>query len=200
MKEINGDGSFTIIEQNWKWQVNGVTYCNINRNISYSATANLKFFRWSNGWALDGAASNTPSTPAVSETPNYPQIQNHNPMGVLDSVEVYENMIVIKGWVFDYDNTAENIDVQAYIDDGLGGQIGIGSTTANKGRPDVNNAYNGVGECHGFEAAFGSPSIGTFNVYVYAMNNVGEGTNQLIGREQVTVDVVKPPEKINRKL
>ena len=40
---------------------------------------------------------------------------------------------------------------------------------------------------HGFDAAFGCPRTGTFNVYVYAMNNVGEGSQQLIGQRQVTV-------------
>lgn len=47
IKSVNGDGTFTIIEQNWKWKSNNVTYCYQNRKVSYSATKGFKVFRWS---------------------------------------------------------------------------------------------------------------------------------------------------------
>lgn len=46
IKTVNGDGTYTIIEQNWKWKKGNGTYCNVNRKVSYSKTKGLKFFRW----------------------------------------------------------------------------------------------------------------------------------------------------------
>lgn len=47
IKSVNGDGTYTIIEQNWKWTSAGSTYCYQNRKVSYSATKGFKVFRWS---------------------------------------------------------------------------------------------------------------------------------------------------------
>lgn len=46
IKSVNGDGSYTIIEQNWKWNDNGRTVCNKNRKV-YNSTRGFKVFRWS---------------------------------------------------------------------------------------------------------------------------------------------------------
>lgn len=48
IKEIDGGGTYTIIEQNWKWASNGATYCSKNRKVSSSTVSNFKVFRWSN--------------------------------------------------------------------------------------------------------------------------------------------------------
>jgi len=42
IKAVNGDGTFTVIEQNWKF---GNTYCYKNRRVSFS-TKGFKVFRW----------------------------------------------------------------------------------------------------------------------------------------------------------
>ncbi len=47
IKAVNNDGTYTVIEQNWKWQQGGKTYCTVNRRVSYSATKGFKVFRWS---------------------------------------------------------------------------------------------------------------------------------------------------------
>jgi hypothetical protein len=46
IKEVN-DSDFTVIEQNWKWEDEGNTYCYINRHVSFSETSGFKVFRWS---------------------------------------------------------------------------------------------------------------------------------------------------------
>ena len=48
IKEANSNGTYSVIEQNWKWASGGATYCYINRSVSYSSTSNFKVFRWSN--------------------------------------------------------------------------------------------------------------------------------------------------------
>jgi len=47
IKSVNGDGTYTIIEQNWKWKSGNATYCYQNRRVSYSSTKGFKVFRWS---------------------------------------------------------------------------------------------------------------------------------------------------------
>lgn len=47
IKAVNGDGTYTIIEQNWKWKEGSSTYCYKNRKVSYSNTSGFKVFRWS---------------------------------------------------------------------------------------------------------------------------------------------------------
>ena len=46
IKAVNGDGSYTVIEQNWKWMSGGKTYCTQNRKV-YNSTKGFKAFRWS---------------------------------------------------------------------------------------------------------------------------------------------------------
>jgi hypothetical protein len=48
IKSVNSDGTYTIIEQNWKWKNGNATYCNQNRKVSYASTKGFKVFRWSN--------------------------------------------------------------------------------------------------------------------------------------------------------
>ena len=45
VKKVNGDGSFTAFEQNWKWVSEGVTYTAVNRRVSFEKSRDLRFFR-----------------------------------------------------------------------------------------------------------------------------------------------------------
>jgi hypothetical protein len=47
IKAVNSDGTYTVIEQNWKWASGTATYCYINRKVSYASTKGFKVFRWS---------------------------------------------------------------------------------------------------------------------------------------------------------
>ncbi len=46
IKKVNGNGTYTIIEQNWKWRNGGSTYCYVNRQVS-KKTSGFKVYRWS---------------------------------------------------------------------------------------------------------------------------------------------------------
>ena len=48
IKSVNGDGTYNIIEQNWKWRNGNATYCYQNRKVSYAGTRGFKVFTWSN--------------------------------------------------------------------------------------------------------------------------------------------------------
>lgn len=46
IKSVNSDGTYTVIEQNWKYPSGGKTYCTLNRRVSNS-TKGFKAYRWS---------------------------------------------------------------------------------------------------------------------------------------------------------
>lgn len=46
IKHVYGNGTYTIIEQNWKYASGGRTYCTVNRKVS-NATRGFKVYRWS---------------------------------------------------------------------------------------------------------------------------------------------------------
>mgnify|MGYP003296726734 CR=1 FL=1 len=110
-----------------------------------------------------------------------------NPQGCLDRViSDRPGEITVGGWTLDKDNLSANLAVHIYV----GGPAGSGAPgyaiTANTSRPDVNNAYPGVGNNHGFDATISVSVTGTQTVYVYACN-VGGGTNVLIGTKTVNI-------------
>ena len=74
------------------------------------------------------------------------------------------------------------MEIHIYLD----GQ-GIGITTANQYRPDVNNVY-GCGDYHGYDAHFevDQDIVGEHTLDVYAIN-IGGGKNTLIGESKVNI-------------
>lgn len=96
-----------------------------------------------------------------------------NPVGVLDSVSALPGNVRVTGWVFDPDTT-DSTAVHVYVN-------GIGRAfTAGNSRPDVDVAYGGVGEFHGFDVTVPVVSAGAQEVCVYGIN-VGPGTNVQLG-------------------
>lgn len=112
----------------------------------------------------------------------------NNPQGCFDSVTSSANgQITVSGWAFDRDSLGTSLSMHVYV----GGPAGSGAPayaiTANTYRPDVNGAYPGVGNYHGFSATINVSKTGTQTVYVYAIN-VGGGTeNTYIGSKTVTI-------------
>ena len=95
----------------------------------------------------------------------------------------------IKGWAFDEDSIGTKVDLHVYV----GGTYDSGApcyqVKANgTNRPDVNNAYPGVGNSCGFDISFPVKERGTKTVYVYAINIGKEiSGNPLIGTGTVTI-------------
>lgn len=125
---------------------------------------------------------------------NFPVIGN-NPEGCFDWVKSNSpGTIQVHGWAFDRDNLGASLAIHIYV----GGPAGSGAPgyaiTANKSRPDVNNAYPGVGNNHGFDDTIRVSKTGLQTIYVYAIN-VGSGNdNPLLGYQNVFVktDAEKP--------
>lgn len=111
----------------------------------------------------------------------------HNPEGVIDDCEGGLGTVLVRGWAFDRDDTAQSIDVHIYMD----GRF-IGSTTANLVRDDVNSAF-GINGRHGYEATIYINEGGSHNVEVFGIN-IGDGTNTSIGTRSITItsDTEKP--------
>lgn len=62
VKAVNGS-TLTLIEQNWKWITNGVTYAKVNRTVTMGSTSGLVIFRLYKG--DQSVNSCTPTGPAV---------------------------------------------------------------------------------------------------------------------------------------
>ena len=111
-----------------------------------------------------------------------------NPQGCVDGVTYEGNgKIRVRGWAFDRDSLGSNLQIHVYV----GGTAGSGAPgyaiTANVSRPDVNNAYPGVGNNHGFDSIISVSPTGNKQVYIYAIN-VGGGTgNPMIGSRSVNI-------------
>lgn len=110
----------------------------------------------------------------------------YNPQGCFDVVESNaDNQITVYGWAFDRDSLGSDIVIHVYVG-GPACTVPGYAITANTSRPDVNNAYPGVGNNHGFASSINIDRNGQQTVYVYAIN-VGEGTNVLLGTKTVNV-------------
>lgn len=112
--------------------------------------------------------------------------QNH-PTGVYESAAGGAGSVNVKGWAYDADDVSRALDIHVYIGGECGSPNAEGhSISANKKRTDVENAYPGTGNYHGFNADITTEKTGKQKVYVYAIN-IGSGSNQLLGCKEVTI-------------
>ena len=140
-----------------------------------------KYYTWNEycntGW-LGGANQyikyiKWPGAPAFSKT--------YDPEGCLDIVSGGDGTVYVRGWVFDRDNLSSPVEIHVYVGGVAGsGAYGVPGIIANTYRPDVDSAFSGVGQYHGFDATIDVPVTGDTTVYVYAIN-IGGGTNPEIG-------------------
>lgn len=110
----------------------------------------------------------------------------NNPQGCFDIVNGGQGNIQVRGWAFDRDNVNTAIKIHVYI----GGPAGSGAEgyeiSTGTLREDVNAAYPGVGNNHGFDTVIATNRVGEQQVYVYAIN-IGSGNNVLLGHKTVTI-------------
>lgn len=101
--------------------------------------------------------------------------------------------VSVRGWTFDPNDTRSSLKVHVYVGGpaGANGAINTG-VMANKPRPDVNKAYPGVGENHGYDATFETPKRGKQQVCAYGID-VGFGMNKLLGCRDVVIAAPPPP-------
>lgn len=124
-------------------------------------------------------------------TPKY--AGGNNPTGVLDIVEGGTNSFRVRGWAFDKDDTSKSLEMHVYIGGEAHPTVPCKAIIADELREDVNKAYQGVGNYHGFDEVIYTDRTGNVPIYVYAIN-VGDGTNVEIGHGTVTIaaDTEKP--------
>ena len=166
IKEVNSNGTYSVIEQNWKWASGGATYCYVNRNVSYSSTSGFKVFRWSKKTTTSGGGSTSSGS--------------NNPLGAVDNLSGGVGIINVSGWAFDSDDTSASLNIHVYI-----GDEGHGWISANKERTDVNKVH-GCGDYHGYAETIKTAKTGTQTVEIYAIN-VGGGANVLLHRGIVNI-------------
>lgn len=119
----------------------------------------------------------------------------YNPQGCLDEVSSPSpGKLKVRGWAFDRDNLGASLAIHVYVGGPAGSGAPMYAITANKSRPDVNNAYPGVGNNHGFDDTITVSRTGSQAVYVYAINIGGGNTNPLLGSRTINIqsDTTKP--------
>jgi hypothetical protein len=137
-----------------------------------------------NAYAIDTLGGNNPLLPK----PQPFTIPSTTPIGTIDGINSDGSYW---GWAFDRDNTSPSIAVHFYIDQHSGNlgkfEGGIGPTTANLSRPDVNQAYGITGN-HGY--TFAIPWYlrdgRTHTLYAYGIDTNG-GTNTLLATKTFNI-------------
>lgn len=113
------------------------------------------------------------------------------PQSTLDNAEGGAGTVHVRGWSFDRDALDSPVPIHVYV----GGPAGSGAEGyeifANTLREDVNNAYPGVGNYHGFDSTIEVQSRGTQTLYVYACDLAGGPGNQLFATATVTISEPK---------
>ena len=108
-------------------------------------------------------------------------VVNRDPYGALDAATGGSQTIRVAGWAVDFDDMNYKAPIHVYV----GGPAGSGAKcyviTANKYRSDNNIGY------HGFDETIEVTETGTVDVYAYAINNVPNTNNPLLGKKTVTI-------------
>lgn len=100
------------------------------------------------------------------------------PIGNYEAAVLSGSNVTVSGWALDRDTTA-SIPVHVYVDN-------VGKAfVADTSRPDVQRAFPGYGDRHGFSATVPVP-VGAHSVCAYAINT-GPGGHTLLGCKTVTV-------------
>ncbi len=145
------------------------------------------------------AVNNDPTQGGCQFSYNYSGLDKV-PHGCVDYIGCTEpGKVKVRGWAFDWDNVGVSLAIHVYI----GGPAGSGAPgyaiTANVYRPDVNRAYPGVGNYHGFEEVIETKKAGNQNVFIYAINIRSNGSKpgysnlEFKGKSiYITTDTVKP--------
>lgn len=111
------------------------------------------------------------------------------PDNFLDKCTGGDHSILVVGWAFDPDASAQSIEVHVYIytDESCSQQYGdYHRIMADVSRPDVNAARNITGN-HGFDATIPVDDLGEYWVKVYAIDTNGDGNPQIGNTTKVTV-------------
>lgn len=103
---------------------------------------------------------------------------NNNPFGSFEQVQMAPGGIQVGGWVIDPNATAA-INAPVYVDGRLAGTL-----LADKGRPDVGNAYPYYGSAHGFLGIV--PVADGNHTVCVSGSNVGYGVNQQLTCRAIT--------------
>lgn len=168
---------------------NQFRYGQCNTQIPYSDTGPVlcRVVSCTPPWVQYGATcSSSSATDNNTATHSAPCLSGHQPVGTLESATATGNLVHLKGWAYDPDQTATSIRVVVYQDNKA-----LTVVTANVSRPDVNAARHITGN-HGFSLTLAA-SNGTHNYKCYAMNVGGGSGNPLIGVHNVAVNPGSPP-------
>ncbi|MCR4846066.1 MAG: peptidoglycan DD-metalloendopeptidase family protein [Eubacterium sp.] len=113
----------------------------------------------------------------------------NRPVGYIDSIESKgQGEVTVAGWAYDADNTSMSIPVHVYVNGPCGSAAEGFALTADKSRPDVNEA-KGITGNHGYNDTIylKSQTTGKVSLYFYAINDDGTNAFTFLGSREVTL-------------
>jgi hypothetical protein len=122
-------------------------------------------------WEVDGTCTTTARYDANTAYHDRPCL--HGQTGSLDVFEEVADGVRIAGWALDWDTNGP-ISLRVTVDAQT-----VANPVANQSRPDVANAYPGMGPNHGFDVVI--PVSGGSHTVCVAMLNAGPGGDSLMG-------------------
>lgn len=117
-----------------------------------------------------------------SRSVTIPSTPGGTPEGSLDEAfGTVRGSVRLRGWTLDPDASTLATDVHIYLDGHAGLGRFVGSTPADRNRPDIDAARPGAGPAHGFDTTIAGLEPGTTHTaYAYAINRAGAGDNPLL--------------------
>lgn len=111
-----------------------------------------------------------------------------SPIGRVDHLSgAAPGLVQLTGWALDPDAPTSMSRVQVYVDGPAGTGRLVGTAEAGVTRPDVAARYPGAGSAHGFSLTVPRIEPGPHEVWVYAPNLTGAGSDRLLTTQTVTV-------------
>jgi len=125
-------------------------------------------------------------------------IDVRNSFGTLDDARAGAGQIFTQGWALNPNNPGEQVEIHIY-DVSSAGQRAFGFR-ANTQRADVDGAYPGFGNSHGFVAAIPLLAAGSHNVCAYSITTGGGSGNTQLGCRALNVpNAVGWLDQVNRQ-
>jgi hypothetical protein len=152
-------------------------YGQCNQQISYIGPILCRVVTCIAPWEIDGTCTTTARYDAATAYHDRPCL--HGVVGSLDVVEEVAGGFRLVGWALDWDTKAP-VTVRVTVDG-----VVVKDVAANLSRPDVANAYPGMGPAHGFDTNV-SVTGGSHTICVTALNAAYPGSNQSLGCRTVT--------------
>lgn len=152
-------------------------YGQCNQDISCLGAIVCRVVTCTPPWVMDSKCTATVATDNATRFHNRPCL-SEAPFGAFDFASTSGGKLQVAGWTAD-SNSDRKVTVHVYVSGRL-----VTAAFANRSRPDVARVVPGIGPDHGFNITM-PISPGVHQVCVYAIDDMGQFNNRLLGCKTV---------------